>query len=147
MGEFSPTVVKGVRRKTKELGDNKGGGRQDCLRDLAAWGGAFYQLLLAVEMVSDPFPLQIARLMLAEEPRGACTPGLWVIGGSHLRQGLSWLSEVLESMVGRKRQHLGRGVYIFVCNLQVVIPAEEIASERKDLPEGPNWCAFGGGDG
>lgn len=144
-----------MRRKTKELWENnKGDGRQDCLRDLAAWGGAFaYQLLLAMEMVSDPFPLQAACLMLAEEPHGACTPGLWVFGGSHIRQGLSWLSEVLESMVGRKRQHLGRGVYIFVCNLQIVIPDEEIASiaskeiasGRKDLPEGPNWCAFVGG--
>lgn len=77
VGEFSPTVVKGVRRKTKELwGDNKGDGRQDCLRDLAAWGGAFaYQLLFAMEMVSDPFPLQTACLMLAEEPHGACTSG------------------------------------------------------------------------
>lgn len=78
VGRIFTNCGEGVRRKTKELwGNKKGDGRQDCLRDLAAWGGAFaYQLLLAMEMVSDPFPLQAACLMLAEEPHGACTPGL-----------------------------------------------------------------------
>lgn len=57
-----------MRRKTKELwgNNNKGGGRHDSLRDLAAWEGAFaYQLLLAMEMVAGP--LQVACLVLAEE--------------------------------------------------------------------------------